>query len=326
MVQLPEFGDIDWYLDEVKKLFVHGNTAPRNINNAYERNVESLNHKLEAIISVKDFSNYHGRTFLEELVIAPFSDLKKIYEKVNKQWKEIFYKEPEEGKENSSPKMKEEWEKLYSAYDKFIDKKLNIKLIEIYGIKCCPYCNENFIFNRNTYAMAQLDHFYPRNKYPIFSMCLYNLVPVCSVCNHIKSDKIIGVSPHDHSYDYSSLRISYVPKSSNWIDNHKEIKIKFLCKEQDEEFAKKIKMNLERMQIEKSYDTHTDYVQEILKKAQIYNEEARNNLRGDFPDLFNSDEELLRVIFGNYIGEKEILNRPLSKLTRDILKELHIID
>ena len=68
MVQLPEFGDIDWYLDEVKKLFVHGNTAPRNISNAYERNVESLNHKLEAIISVKDFSNYHGRTFLEELV------------------------------------------------------------------------------------------------------------------------------------------------------------------------------------------------------------------------------------------------------------------
>ncbi len=296
------------------------------INNVYKANVKLLNHALESIIDVSDFSNYQGRTLLEELVIAPFSDLKKIYVKIGNKWKELFYNILEGEEKDISMKMKDEWKKLYSVYEKFIDKKINIKLIEKYGIKCCPYCNENFIFNRNTYAMAQLDHFYPRDKYPIFSICLYNLVPACAVCNHIKSDKMIGVSPHDHSYDYSNLRISYIPKSSNWIDNHKEIEIKFLCQKQDEEFAKRIKMNLERMQIEKSYNTHTDYVQEILKKAQIYNEEVRNNLRVDFPDLFNSDEEILRVIFGNYIGEKESLNRPLSKLTRDILKELHVID
>ena len=45
----------------------------------------------------------------------------------------------------------------------------------------------------------------------------------------------------------------------------------------------------------------------------------------DFPDLFSSDEELIRTIFGNYIREEELLKRPLSKLTRDILEELGLI-
>ena len=85
------------------------------------------------------------------------------------------------------------------------------------------------------------------------------------------------------------------------------------------------KKNLEVMGIKSSYNVHRDYIQEILKKAQIYGQEARSNLLNDFPELFVSDDELIKVIFSNYIDEKDSLKRPLSKLTQDILKELNII-
>ncbi len=51
----------------------------------------------------------------------------------------------------------------------------------------------------------------------------------------------------------------------------------------------------------------------------------RNSLMTQFPDLFASEEELLRTIFGNYIEIKDTLKSPLSKLTQDLLIELGII-
>lgn len=84
-------------------------------------------------------------------------------------------------------------------------------------------------------------------------------------------------------------------------------------------------MNLENMGIEHSYNMHSDYVQELLKKDQIYGPELRDNILRDFPDLFESDEELVRTIFSNYIEIDDLLKRPLAKMTRDLLKELGVI-
>ena len=86
-----------------------------------------------------------------------------------------------------------------------------------------------------------------------------------------------------------------------------------------------MEQNLETMGIISSYSTHTDYVQEILKKAQIYGKETRSNLLNDFPELFESDEELIKIIFSNYIEAQDLLKRPLSKLTCDLLTELKIL-
>ena len=173
--------------------------------------------------------------------------------------------------------------------------------------------------------MAQLDHFYPRDRFPIFSVSLYNIVPVCGTCNHIKSVNEIAISPHDHSQNFSHMKISYIPKSGNWIDDANEIKVSFEYDREDLSFKEGMKRNLEVMGIMSSYNTHADYIQELLKKAQIYGIEARNSLLNDFPELFSSDEEMMRIIFGNYIETKDFLNRPLSKLTQNLLKEIGIL-
>lgn len=92
-----------------------------------------------------------------------------------------------------------------------------------------------------------------------------------------------------------------------------------------QEFKNKMDDNLDVMGIRRAYDMHKDYVQEILKKAQIYGKGHRENLMRDFPELFSSDEELIQAIFSNYICEEDMLKRPLSKITMDLLKELSII-
>ena len=84
-------------------------------------------------------------------------------------------------------------------------------------------------------------------------------------------------------------------------------------------------MRLKRFLIQMIHTGHKDYVQEILKKAQIYGKGHRENLMRDFPELFSSDEELIQAIFSNYICEEDMLKRPLSKITMDLLKELSII-
>jgi hypothetical protein len=55
-----------------------------------------------------------------------------------------------------------------------------------------------------------------------------------------------------------------------------------------------------------------------------YNKDKIQEMQFSFPNLFSNEEEILRIIFGNYIESTDLGKRPLSKLTRDILKELNI--
>ncbi len=332
MIEMPIFEDEDWYLQNVKSLLVDGRL--RNIQkraNDYNKKWQEINVLLADIICDEDFSNENSQyTLFEKIILAPYEDLKKIHDKIDERAEDIFLDQVEDNSGKVKKVIKSKWRSIYSLYDKFISKGLNTQLVQKYGIKCCPYCNENYIINRKkknnqSYAMAQLDHFYPRDRFPIFAISLYNLIPSCSTCNHIKSIKEIGVSPHDHTRNFSHLRITYMPKSSGWIDNAEEIELSFDYDKYDHDFQEGMECNLETMGIKSSYCTHRDYVQELLKKAQIYGKEMRSNLLNDFPELFNSDDELIRIIFSNYIDEKDALKRPLSKLTQDLLKELNII-
>lgn len=332
MIEMPLFEYPDWYLQEVRKILVDGRLKDsRKISDSYKKNIQELNNLLGEIVTDEDFSNrVEGYTLFEKVVLAPYEELKKIHERIKGREKELFLETTEDDTEEKKERLKEKWKPIYNLYDKLISRGLNTKLVQKYGIKCCPYCNENYIFNRKKknnkkYAMAQLDHFYPRDIFPIFSVSLYNLVPVCGPCNHIKSTTEIDISPHDHSFDFSQMKITYIPKSVDWIERAEDIDIKFQYDEDNLEFEKRMRCNLDIMGIEYSYHMHADYVQEIIKKAQVYGKEIRSNLLNDFPDLFKSDEELIRSIFSNYIDSGDLLNRPLSKLTQDLLKELGII-
>lgn len=66
------------------------------------------------------------------------------------------------------------------------------------GINACVYCNEVSIAsgkkidngNQEIWSRYEVDHFYPKDKYPYLSTSFYNFQPSCSNCNGSKSDKM----------------------------------------------------------------------------------------------------------------------------------------
>lgn len=62
-------------------------------------------------------------------------------------------------------------------------------------INVCPYCNRQYIYvtkaqgNKWTSSM-QMDHFFPKEHFPLFSCSFYNLIPSCYACNHGKGENL----------------------------------------------------------------------------------------------------------------------------------------
>lgn len=73
------------------------------------------------------------------------------------------------------------------------------------------------------------------------------------------------------------------------------------------------------------YQIHTDLVQEYIKKYMIFNPDYIEDLYEQNSSLFESREEIYRVVYGNYLEEKDYGKRPLSKLSKDIMEKLFFL-
>ena len=86
-------------------------------------------------------------------------------------------------------------------YTKF-EEKFGMKIMNASHVKVCPYCNREEIHNANYHKTSEFDHFIPKgfkDKYPLFALSYYNLIPSCKNCNHIKlSKKIPIINPYDN--------------------------------------------------------------------------------------------------------------------------------
>lgn len=212
-------------------------------------------------------------------------------------------------------------------------------LTKMLKVKVCPYCNHNYIFTINdndqkVYSRPQFDHFYPKKKYPLLALSLYNLIPACYVCNNIKGEHEISFHPYrDDCFETVTFHISSndgkkIEKNANiskWITETSKLKIDFehsfdgkAITDEDE------KTNfVKRLGINKVFEEHTDYVDEILGKIYGYNNDYYNALCKDFPGLGISPEQIDLIIWNAYLQDNG--KRPMSKLTTDILKQFDII-
>ncbi|MGG7198541.1 HNH endonuclease [Clostridium butyricum] len=296
------------YLKKINDVFVDGRIKEEGKKTIAQRKVyQDINNELKRIGINKT---------LGEIIIADFKTLKGIKQKLDL-FGQVY--EAYDDKKNIIPKNKlvkySQFNILYNIFDNKLEKQW---LIEELGINVCPYCNRNFINNLGKKTSAQLDHFFPRSKYPIFALSICNLIPSCYSCNHIKSSNEIEVSPYDNKYNFDkSIRFSYTPKSYNYFNDYNQLDIEIISE-------KAIQKNIDTMNIDEGYKIHRDYVQEILKKAELYNNYKLKEYLNNYKNLFSSEEEILRIVFGNYVNLELLGNRPLAKLTKDILDELGI--
>lgn len=198
-------------------------------------------------------------------------------------------------------------------------------------IDTCPYCNRNFIrmseANENLQNM-QLDHFYPKDKYPFLAICLYNLVPCCSVCNG--SGKKGNIDPN-------TMVNPFALKDSNGIlfkvhmGNKPMGDLRRCASVMDISISSpngQMSENIKVFKLQQMYDTHKDYAAEIYYKhrmklnAVYYQKVIQRNCSRH---LGLSYKDWQRIVLGVYTEPKDFGKRPLSKFCTDISKQFGLI-
>lgn len=183
-------------------------------------------------------------------------------------------------------------------------------------VTVCPYCNRNFVNSTYKRTMCDLDHFYDKETYPILAVSFHNLVPVCHACNHAKGSKAIAYSPHNTIYNTDELlSFDYFITGMDYLFDNKQIGIEI-------DSENNFELNVKKLKLREVYQIHSDIVQECIKRAIVFSPKYLADLFNTYNGLFESEEELYRTVFGNYMEESSYGNRPLSKLTRDILSKL----
>ncbi len=255
-----------------------------------------------------------------ELVLAPFVKLKKA-----KQYVENSSKLQEMRGEYYEHKLTGDilndfYQELVDAYDKVAGSEkdgysMRVRLVKNSRLTVCPYCNRDYINSRGeSTSGAQLDHFFSKLEYPIFVVCLYNLVPVCGNCNRIKNNQTAEfVSPFDETIDWER-DVTFHYESD--IENRAKIVIK------SENEA--IQNNIEKMRIEEAYQIHDVEVKELLEKKKIYSRTQRQEFQDVLYKVNVSEQEIKLAVFGPKITRETMKTKPLGKMLSDLHKELGI--
>lgn len=199
-------------------------------------------------------------------------------------------------------------------------------LMKQLDIKVCPYCNRTYTFTvggKKT-VRPEIDHFFPKSdsKYMHLAISFYNLVPSCPICNHTKSNTVLDYHPYSGPLNKPGL----LPRF--FIENApiKEGKKEYLFPEKPIIKIENANSNVVELALEELYRLHADYAKEILDKIQAYNESLYDPLIDAFQGIGKTSEEIDRLVWGNYVDRAFHSNRPLAKLTRDILEQFGIID
>lgn len=207
------------------------------------------------------------------------------------------------------------------------------QLLAAMNVPVCPYCNRQYISiytdAKSEKTTADLDHFYIKSQYPYLALSLYNFIPSCQICNsRFKGTTDFYIKPHVYPYSQCfgektkfklKLGASLLDDSSNWS----EIKMIELA---DGSKSETVANSIDTFLLDKVYQSHVDYVQEIWFKSRMYTPDKIEMLGEEFSELFDTERSIADLIFGQYLECSQLHKRPLSKLTRDILIECYSED
>ncbi len=218
------------------------------------------------------------------------------------------------------------------SYKDFVDNDTwgRHKVISSLNIPVCPYCNRQYITNygekNNEKTTADLDHYYPKSKYPYLALSLYNFIPSCQICNsRMKGDKEGHLYPYNHECgDKAIFKTSN--NSINGILNSKatdfEIEFdiqehKITQKEKDNGYLQRLEKSKEIFKLEEVYKTsHNQYILDMLHTIEHYPDSYLETVNELFDEnltktIKKKEEELEKVTVQE---EKDKIENELNKL------------
>lgn len=239
-----------------------------------------------------------------------------------------------------------------SGYERMRDSEFKHKYLFKY-FPVCPYCNATYLFKlrekkgkETNYIGAQLDHYHPKDDFPYLAISIFNMIPSCPTCNHIKSNR---KEPHLHPYTEEmgnnakfTLSMSCLGELAGVkfenIEEYREIesslgkytRLEFNLKEGfdkrvelkikegiEEELEKRIKNSKEIFQLENKYSGVREEIRDLYFKHKLLSQSQRNETLSEFGDSLGiTEKEMEEVYFG--ARKTDEYKRPLSKFINDI--------
>lgn len=202
------------------------------------------------------------------------------------------------------------------------------KIISMMGVRVCPYCQRQYItnYNNNKETTADLDHHYPKSKYPFLALSLYNFIPSCQICNsRMKGNYDTKKSIYPYLDDFDSLGGKF-RTSESIVTEILEGGTEFFVEIENCNNNEIIKEAIKVFKLDEVYKvSHNDYIKEMLYNIEKYPVSYLESLtsifeEGDKENLKYHFEELIKKPYKDRIEKGE----PLAKLTKDILEEFKI--
>jgi 5-methylcytosine-specific restriction endonuclease McrA len=223
-------------------------------------------------------------------------------------------------------------------YEDLRDKEFPEYLINS-NLRTCVYCNaqsaitiEPLYYNKEKkkkrkkiLSKLQLDHFYPKSKYPFLATSFFNLYPTCATCNLAKGKENAKFELYTLGNDLDPFHFWIDDKSilDYWISlDIKSLKIHLDSLDGDIEL---LQNHNELFQIQKIYDAQRDIGEELVWKFKANPSTYRSLLTKSFNKIFPDPSVIDRMIIGNYSDPEETFKRPMAKYTQDIARQLKLI-
>lgn len=212
------------------------------------------------------------------------------------------------------------------------------ELVAMLGVKVCPYCNRQFITTvvaEDRGVRPQLDHFRSKSDYPFLALSINNLVPCCGVCNLLKRDRDVNlVYPYDEDFEDEGYAFGTSIPAEHTVPALEGIPIAeddfrlSVGRRDPAEPAKdagrreRIERSIGELRLTELYQSHRDYVAFLYRQRYILTKDLAEDLCSQFPALFDSPKEVEDLFALMHTDRGSWGDRPLAKLTHDILDEI----
>lgn len=190
------------------------------------------------------------------------------------------------------------------------------------GLLVCPYCNRNYINTRDRSLGAEMDHFYNKDTFPMFSISLYNFIPSCSTCNRIKGTKTLKINPYLRN-DTQKVKFDLIPDLDGYrieIKQDQDGNLHTLAETED------LKNDLiDILKLDEAYKVHKIEVREMLDREKEYNEKYREDLKNMFSgEGIEIDKKIDALIYGDIVftSEDDLINKSLGKFKKDVYEKI----
>lgn len=244
--------------------------------------------------------------------------------------KDLVYRIQVSGKNKGKEYKKKFWELIVDAmhYEKYV-RPIMVPLIEALGIRTCVYCNLQYALTiDHSQGLFELDHRYPKSKYPYLCTTFYNLQPSCPTCNHGKKDDTADFGLYtDNPAELHPFHLLTTPQLylQNRRLNVKYINIRLVASDtSDTTMCKLAASHGSDFQINSTYAVVKDVAEETIWRCKAFDDTYKELFVKNFPELYSKDA-LHRFVFGVYSDDNNVHQRPLTKLKRDIMKDMGVV-